>query len=160
MPVEVAALLGHDADTHADTGTDTGAHPEPEVRRARLRNGVLSLLTGVAAERPVLVLADDVHWIDDDAADFILYLADRAPPDVRWVFAGRRPADRTASLHLHSELIRRAAVHEVTMEPLVADDLRRLVTILAPDATDATRVTRSSTRWRARAVATPCWPPS
>ncbi|MCU1359076.1 MAG: hypothetical protein JWN99_365, partial [Ilumatobacteraceae bacterium] len=72
IPVELAALLGH-ADTDADTDS-SNAHLDPAVRRARIRSGVVGLLSTVAAERAVLVMADDVHWIDDEAVDVVMHL--------------------------------------------------------------------------------------
>ncbi len=53
----------------------------------------LSLLAAAAAEGPVLVVVDDLHWLDRESADAILFAARRLGPDaVAFVFATRGPA--------------------------------------------------------------------
>ena len=142
VPVELAVLLGHDEFDDRDT------HHDLDVRRARLRSGVLRLLTAAAERQPVLVLADDVHWIDEAAADFVLHLVERTPTNVRWMFASRPHPDRSGQVHLHSALLRRTHLREVRVEPLGRDDVRRLVEALAPDSADSVRaaIARDATR--------------
>lgn len=133
VPAELAVLLGHDDFDDRDT------HHDLDVRRARLRSGVLRLLTAAAERQPVLVLADDVHWIDEAAADFVLHLVERTPTNVRWMFASRPHPDRSGQVHLRSALLRRTHLRDVLVEPLDRDQVRRLVEVLAPDSAASVR---------------------
>ena len=54
-------------------GQGAGPAPEPLVTAA----AVLALLDGIAADRPLLVLVDDVQWLDDDSATVLGFLARR-----------------------------------------------------------------------------------
>ncbi|MGI5170181.1 AAA family ATPase [Spirillospora sp. CA-253888] len=62
---------------------------------------VLSLLAGLAEERPVLCLVDDMHWIDQASADALLSAARRLEAEsIALVFAARddERQDRTTGL--------------------------------------------------------------
>ena len=51
---------------------------ETEQERRRLFDALAHCLIGQGAERPVLVVVEDLHWCDDGSLDFLLYLARRA----------------------------------------------------------------------------------
>jgi DNA-binding CsgD family transcriptional regulator len=53
----------------------------------------LTLLSGVAAEYPVLCLVDDVHWLDRESADALAFTARRLHADsLGFIFSGRPAA--------------------------------------------------------------------
>jgi predicted ATPase len=78
-----------------------GAQPAPfSGERHRLARAVRALLERVAAERPLALLLDDVHWADPASADVLALLLHR-PPRGRVLVAlaaraGRAPAIESA----------------------------------------------------------------
>ncbi|OQY37628.1 MAG: hypothetical protein B6243_00070 [Anaerolineaceae bacterium 4572_5.2] len=48
-----------------------------ETRRQKLYQFTLALLEGRAGQRPLLILFEDLHWIDEASADLIDYVAER-----------------------------------------------------------------------------------
>lgn len=53
----------------------------------------LTLLSGVAAEHPVLCLVDDVHWLDRESAEALAFTARRLHADaLAFIFGGRAEA--------------------------------------------------------------------
>jgi hypothetical protein len=54
-----------------------GARPEPQLVGA----ATLGLLAALAEERPVLVLADDVQWLDGPSASALTFAARRLLAD-------------------------------------------------------------------------------
>jgi len=73
---ELAALVPEVADRFPDLpqlSTDF-----PEARQARLSRAVVQLLGALRADRPLLVMVDDIQWVDDASAQVLHYLARRA----------------------------------------------------------------------------------
>jgi DNA-binding CsgD family transcriptional regulator len=58
----------------------------------------LTLLSGVAAEHPVLCLVDDVHWLDRESAEALAFTARRLHADaLAFIFGGRVEAGSQAA---------------------------------------------------------------
>jgi hypothetical protein len=76
-------------------GLSTGAAPNP----FHVALAVLSLLTEVSEERPVLCVVDDAQWLDQTSALTLAFVARRllAEP-VGMVFAAREPGDQLRGL--------------------------------------------------------------
>ena len=51
---------------------------EPEQEKRRLFDALCGLLGGLAAEQPLVVAIEDVHWADDISLEFLLYAARQA----------------------------------------------------------------------------------
>ncbi len=52
------------------------ARRDPRLMADRLRLALLDLMAGVARERPLILLADDLQWADDDSLDLLESLFD------------------------------------------------------------------------------------
>jgi hypothetical protein len=71
-------------------GLAAGVPPDPFF----VGLGVLSLLSGAAAARPLLCVVDDVQWLDRASARALGFVARRLEADaVAMLFAGREPAE-------------------------------------------------------------------
>ncbi|MEO3876488.1 AAA family ATPase [Nonomuraea sp. B12E4] len=78
---------------------------------------VLSLLSELAARRPILCLIDDAHWLDAASADALLFVARRLAADgVAMVFATRDGFDAPGLPELRLGGLDRAAAAEVLAE--------------------------------------------
>ena len=60
----------------------------------------LSLLAAAAERRPVLVVVDDLQWLDEESAVAVLFAARRLGPDaVAFLLAGRAGAISSSLVH-------------------------------------------------------------
>jgi len=95
-------LLGDDADDHAATLANLLSLPlpaavadelaplSPEALRMRYETTAEVVFRGVSAERPLVIVADDIHWADASSADVmgrLLALAHELP--ILFVLSGR-----------------------------------------------------------------------
>src|SRR5271166_4825325 len=96
------------------TAFGIAAGPPPD--RFLLGLAVLSLLSGVAGERPLICLVDDAQWLDQASAQALGFVARRLAADpVGVVFAAREPGPELAGLP------------ELAIEGLQDDDARALL---------------------------------
>jgi hypothetical protein len=87
----------------------------------------LSLLSTIAADRPLLCLVDDVQWLDDASAQALGFVARRLLADrVAIVFAARDPSDQRLL----------AGLRELRLEGLEDDDARALLASVIPGRID------------------------
>ena len=76
-------------------GVTEGAVPD----RFLVGLGVLSLVSELAAERPLLCVVDDAHWLDDTSALILAFVARRVFAETAGlVFAARQPGEALAHL--------------------------------------------------------------
>src|SRR5437667_202904 len=78
----------------------TGRHSERDVLdRVFLGLAVLSLLSDVAEEQPLLCVVDDEQWLDRASADVLAFVARRLDREsVGLIFAARTASDQLAGL--------------------------------------------------------------
>jgi len=72
-------------------GGADGASPDPEHMRRALYDAWEGLLTGLAAERPVIVALEDLHWADDGVLDLIAAMVERIAEAPLFVACLARP---------------------------------------------------------------------
>ncbi|HUF36236.1 MAG TPA: AAA family ATPase [Gemmatimonadales bacterium] len=108
---------------------ETAAAPDP-ADAWRLSEGVAQLLASVAAERPLAVSIDDLHWFDEDSCALLRFLVRRleqAP--VFWLGAltlGELEREAPAA-RLCRVLRSKAQAETITLGPLGEEDVWRLV---------------------------------
>jgi DNA-binding SARP family transcriptional activator len=96
----------------------------------RLNEGVAQLLTSVAAERPLAISFDDLHWFDEDSCTLLRFLVRRleqAP--VLWLgnlTLGELEPEAPAA-RLCRALRSKSQVDTLTLGPLTEEDVWRLV---------------------------------
>jgi DNA-binding CsgD family transcriptional regulator len=106
-----------------------GSRPEKLERAGLLRraHALTWLVSDLAAEAPLVMLVDDLHWADEPSLHFIAYLAARAPELPVMLVLSRRP--RTAGSR--AETLERAAGHPqantLELGPLGAAAVEQLV---------------------------------
>lgn len=117
-----------------------------EGNRDRLFAGLNALVAREAAERPVVLIFDDVHWCDESSAAALHYVLrmNRDRPVLGVAAARSGELGDNAAMQLALRGLRRDNVlTEVPLEPLPAKDAAALIASLVPRA-DAARLARES----------------
>ncbi len=123
-----------------DSSAPVSIPPEPDesLARARLFEAVLTYLLGVAAEAPLLLVLEDLHWADRSSRDLLSYLVRNLRTERILALATYRIDELHRRHPLRpwlAELGRLDQVERLELHPLEADDLRRDVAeMLGPDA--------------------------
>ena len=116
-------------------GMSEGPSPEPFM----IALATLNLLADVATERPVLVVADDVQWLDQPTQDALTFLARRVSGDpIVLIGAVRRP---------HDTALAAASLPELDLRGLDKASARNVL------ATNAARLSYADTERILRAAA-------
>ena len=98
-------------------------NPGDEQDRWRLFEGVVRHLTFAAAQRPVVLIVDDLHWADTGTTQLLAHLLDDAAPRLL-VIATARAADLGELL---GRLRRQPSFEQITLTGLSADETRAMV---------------------------------
>jgi predicted ATPase len=113
---------------------DLGAGRE-SADRERLFDAVARLLARLSENAPLLLVLDDLHWIDEASVALLSFVA-RAPLGGRVILAaGARPgelSDNSAALRLTRALARDRRLRTVELQPLGADDTLALARAIDP----------------------------
>jgi DNA-binding SARP family transcriptional activator len=112
----------------------------------RLYDAVVQVLVSLARTRPVVVLLDDVHWLDE-ASVALLHFAVRhlQADDVAFVATARGPEleDNSACRRVLETLRRDGALSELAVGPLAAATIAVLTDPIAPGA-DSARIAEAT----------------
>src|SRR5258705_6356787 len=102
--------------------TAFGISPGPAPDRFFIGLAVLSLLSDVAEEQPLICLVDDEQWLDRASAQVLAFVARRLTAEsVGLVFAARAPSDHVAGLpELVVEGLREGDAHALLDSVLTA----------------------------------------
>ena len=118
-----------------------GGSASPRTRE-RLLEGVVEGLARLRGERPLVVILDDIQWLDEVSAA-LLHYATRSPACERVLFAcGARAgelADNAACLRAVRALVRERRLTEVALAPLDQSATAEIVRAVGADL-DAIRV--------------------
>jgi ATP/maltotriose-dependent transcriptional regulator MalT len=108
------------------------------TQRHRLFLRVLEVLTGLAAQAPVLLVLEDLHWADESSRELLDFLAVRLREQPIMVVATLRDDELSASARRwRTELERRPRVVSLRLAPLTPGEIGEVVADLMPFGTSA-----------------------
>jgi DNA-binding winged helix-turn-helix (wHTH) protein/tetratricopeptide (TPR) repeat protein len=141
-PVEVAPILRKLAPTWASQmpclGVEGGESDVGEASRERMLREMATSLEAIAAEAPLLLVLEDVHWSDYSTLDLVTSLARRREPARLMIILTYRPADVKAARHpiyaLTQELRIRGQCRVIALPLLEPSEIERYVAAKLPGA--------------------------
>jgi len=102
----------------------------PEAERYRLFEGISDLLLNIAADEPLLLFLDDLHWADESSVLLLRHLARRLAAAPMLVVGTYRDAE-TGTHHpltgLLAELSRQQLGYSITLRPFNRDEAATLI---------------------------------
>ena len=113
-------------------GSLSVADPAPTtdaVGRLRFFRAVTDLVIAAAAEQPVIVAIEDLHWADDSTGDLVLFLA-TAVRDARVLIVASRRTDSARSGGFAAaldEVVRAGRAQRLTLAPLDRGEISELI---------------------------------
>ncbi|SNS76704.1 regulatory protein, luxR family [Geodermatophilus pulveris] len=125
----------------ADLGRPLSPRPLVDDGRLQVFESVAGVLTELAAEGPLLVVLEDVHWADRSSRDLLRYLLARLTEAPIVVVASYRSDDlhrRHPLRPLLAELVRMPGVERLDLAPLPDAAVGELVRGLAAGVPDRT----------------------
>jgi DNA-binding NarL/FixJ family response regulator len=111
----------------APAGTDDGQHV--------LFEAILEVLAHAAARTKLVLVIDDVHWIDPASRELLRYVTSNLRRIPMLVVVAYRPEDSTDDRELIAQLGRFGS-HRIALEPLSPDATTELATFLTGDDGD------------------------
>jgi DNA-binding SARP family transcriptional activator len=110
------------------TGVPAPERRDADNERFALQAAVIELLARLSRSRPLLVVADDVHWADGETLHLLRRLA-RAAPEARWVLivAYRTQESGAALAGTVADLGRQDGATELTLGDLSERDVAEFV---------------------------------
>jgi DNA-binding SARP family transcriptional activator/tetratricopeptide (TPR) repeat protein len=127
--------------------SQTGADQGEAGDRARLFAASIALVNHLATTQPLVLILDDLQWLDEGAAALLHYLVRGAGPTARVLVAGAARAgeidDNPWARRVAQSLARDRRVHRCVLGPLDSGEIAQLLARAAPSA-DAASVHRRS----------------
>jgi class 3 adenylate cyclase/tetratricopeptide (TPR) repeat protein len=123
-PDHLLARLGQRRILALALGLDVAGDLHPIVARDRLHDAWLSFVGELAAQRPIVLLVEDLHWAEDPLLELLERLTGEVPGPVLVVGTGR------------PELLDRAPAlpgEQIRLDPLEPDDVEDWIGTLFPD---------------------------
>jgi len=106
--------------------------------RQRMLREITEALETIAAETPLLLVLEDLHWVDPSTVDLISALARGRGTAKLMVIGTYRPADLTLSGHplkaVEQDLMVHHLCHEIVLEPLGEKEIAAYLAGEGPDA--------------------------
>ena len=57
-------------------GDEASRHLEPQIKRRRTFEAMLAVTTAAARRRPLVMMVEDLHWVDQTSEDYLAFLVD------------------------------------------------------------------------------------
>jgi DNA-binding CsgD family transcriptional regulator len=103
---------------------------------------VLELLASLAAQAPLVLVLEDLHWADESSRDLMAFLATRLHDEPVMIIGTMREQELEAGTRLWlAELVRRPAVTRLRLGRLTDPEIAELVASLLPPRASADEVT-------------------
>ncbi len=137
------ALVPEMQETLVGTGAKAMQEPinyetlSPEQEELRLRDAVYTFLTTLSFSAPLLIVLDDIQWIDDSSAQMLGYLARRVTENPIVLLATSRETELTENRVLHgliAHMQREQVVEIIPVQPLSDEQIGALVSYLPTPA--------------------------
>jgi AAA ATPase domain len=139
-----ANLAGADA----GPGQREGA-PQPRafaVARDRMLREMAEAIEALTADRPLVLVLEDLHWSDHATLDLIAWLARRREPARLLLLGTYRPVDVIVRSHplraVTSDLALHGLAEEIPLELLSAEDVARYLVLRLPGGQVSERLAR------------------
>lgn len=123
--------------------------PDPETARGRLFEAFLSLVEGLAADHPVVLVIEDLHWADRSTRELFAFLVRRVRAERVLIVATYRSDDldrRHPLRPLLAALDRAAGVERLTIGRLTRREVAAQATAILGDIPEPTLVERLMAR--------------
>jgi DNA-binding CsgD family transcriptional regulator len=137
-------LLGADARHLAPIVPRLGRGAAPEAAQAEVRTELIEalheLLEAAAAEAPLVLAIEDVHWATDSTLAVLASLLEEVPVGVLLVITGREEALQPAAAALIGEASRSANREVLRLQSLTLEDVARQVGQIMGRPLDAAEV--------------------
>ncbi len=118
-------------------GLNGGEGAEPVAEGPAALNAVYWLAVNLAAESPLVLAVDDVHWADASSLRALDFVARRIGDLRLALFAALRPAEPSAPAHLLEQLVTTPGAARVMLRPLGRESVARIVRGRLPQSDDA-----------------------
>jgi DNA-binding winged helix-turn-helix (wHTH) protein/predicted ATPase len=96
--------------------SETPMHEGADISPERMLQQLVEACEALAADRPLVLVLEDLHWSDPSTLDFILRLAQRLEPAQLVVLGTYRPADAHARNHRLRSVVAELQLHGHCME--------------------------------------------
>jgi DNA-binding CsgD family transcriptional regulator len=129
-----------------ELGEDDG-DPDRDLGRARLFEEILLLLEGSAADRPLVVVLEDLHWADRSTGELLAFLAQNLSGPGLLLVGTYRPDEVIATHPLRPLVTRGENVRRIALTGLSRDAVAQQVAALLghePDESQVDRIFRRS----------------
>jgi DNA-binding SARP family transcriptional activator/tetratricopeptide (TPR) repeat protein len=126
---------------------ELGAAPNDAESKARLFDGVTRLLRAMSARAPVVIVVDDLHWLDEASANLLHYVARVSAGDRVGIACATRDGelgDNPAALRFVRGLRRDGRLRSLSLAPLSEEETGALVEEAVGPSVDGARVFRES----------------
>lgn len=139
------STAGVPAATLAQAAPLLAGHAAEDGNRERLFDAAVALLRSLAALQPLVLLFDDLQWIDEASAALLHYVARTLDPATPMLLAGAARAgeveDNARAKGLLQSLAREGSLRRHALGPLGVADARILLNAVVVDAAEALRQT-------------------
>jgi len=105
--------------------------------RERMLREVCEALETISSDKPLLLVFEDLHWVDPSTVDLISALARRRAPGKLMLIGTYRPVDITVAQHplkaVKQDLFVHQLCREIVLEPLTEAEVDEYLAVESPD---------------------------